>query len=62
MSDRFEREWHLYVHDMISFCEKVIATRNKLIHEYLAIDDETLWSIISSDVGPLHENLLKLMK
>ena len=40
----------------------IIATRNKLIHGYLAIDDETLWSIICSDVDSLHHNLVQLIK
>jgi uncharacterized protein with HEPN domain len=31
----------------------VIATRNRLIHGYLGIDDDTLWSIIRSDVPAL---------
>ncbi len=28
----------------------IIATRNRLIHGYLGIDDDTLWSIIQDDV------------
>jgi uncharacterized protein with HEPN domain len=28
----------------------VIATRNRLIHGYLGIDDDTLWTIIRDDV------------
>lgn len=28
----------------------IIATRNRLIHGYLGIDDDTLWSIIREDV------------
>jgi uncharacterized protein with HEPN domain len=38
----------------------VIATRNRLIHGYLGIDDDTLWSIIQADVPallPLLESL-----
>ncbi|TCD47351.1 DUF86 domain-containing protein [Chlorobium sp. N1] len=31
----------------------VIATRNRLIHGYLGIDDDTLWSIICDDVPEL---------
>jgi len=37
-----------------------IATRNRLIHGYLGIDDDTLWSIIREDVPallPLLESL-----
>jgi uncharacterized protein with HEPN domain len=28
----------------------IIATRNRLIHGYLGIDDDTLWSIIQDDI------------
>ena len=31
----------------------VIATRNRLIHAYLGIDNDTLWSIIQDDVPSL---------
>jgi uncharacterized protein with HEPN domain len=30
----------------------IIATRNRLIHGYLGIDNDTLWSIIQSDIPP----------
>lgn len=35
----------------------VVATRNRLIHGYLGIDDDTLWSIIRDDLPSLVENL-----
>ena len=38
----------------------IIATRNRLIHGYLGIDEDTLWSIIRGDVPPLLDNLKKL--
>jgi uncharacterized protein with HEPN domain len=31
----------------------VVATRNRLIHGYLGIDNDTLWSIVVSDVPDL---------
>lgn len=31
----------------------IIATRNRLIHGYLGIDDDTLWSIIRDDIPGL---------
>ena len=39
----------------------IIATRNCLIHGYLGIDDDTLWSIIEDDVPELLP-LLKALK
>ena len=35
----------------------IIATRNKLIHGYLGIDNDTLWSIIQTDVPELLSQL-----
>lgn len=31
----------------------IVATRNRLIHGYLGIDNDTLWSIVNSDVPRL---------
>jgi uncharacterized protein with HEPN domain len=31
----------------------IIATRNRLIHGYLGIDDDTLWSIIQDEIPAL---------
>lgn len=39
----------------------IVATRNQLIHGYLGIDDDTLWSIIVDDVSELLP-LLKALK
>ena len=39
----------------------IIATRNRLIHGYLGIDDDTLWSLIRDDV-PERLPLLKDLK
>lgn len=38
----------------------VVATRNRLIHGYLGIDGDTLWSIIQEDVPVLMEALISL--
>ncbi|MCG5531265.1 DUF86 domain-containing protein [Halorhodospira halochloris] len=38
----------------------IIATRNRLIHGYLGIDDDTLWSIIQDDVPRLLSQLKAL--
>ncbi len=40
---------------------QVIATRNRLIHGYLGIDDEILWSIVQDDIPELLVNLLNLL-
>lgn len=35
----------------------IIATRNRLIHGYLGIDDDTVWSIIQDDLPALLKSL-----
>ena len=41
---------------------QIIATRNRLIHGYLGIDNDTLWSIIRDDIPGLLPELRKLKK
>lgn len=40
----------------------IIATRNRLIHGYLGIDNDTLWSIIQDDIPELLAALTILHK
>lgn len=64
----YEREWRFYLDDMIAFAERVqaypqipwrmiIATRNRLIHGYLGIDNDTLWSIVETEIAELLSQL-----
>jgi len=39
---------------------QIIATRNRLIHGYLGIDDDTLWSVIRDDIPLLLTQLAAL--
>ena len=39
---------------------QIIATRNRLIHGYLGIDDDVLWSIIEDDIPSLLVSLRAL--
>ena len=39
---------------------QIIATRNQLIHGYLGIDNDTLWSIIRDDLPELLNALRRL--
>lgn len=39
---------------------RIIATRNRLIHGYLGLDNDTLWSIVTSDVPELIGKLRSL--
>jgi uncharacterized protein with HEPN domain len=40
----------------------IIAMRNRLIHAYLGIDDDTLWSVIKTDIPALLPQLQELRK
>jgi uncharacterized protein with HEPN domain len=40
----------------------IIATRNRLIHGYLGIDDDTVWSIIQDDLPALLKSLRGMRK
>jgi uncharacterized protein with HEPN domain len=39
----------------------IIAVRNRLIHGYLGIDDDTVWSIVRDDLVPLRAALIALL-
>jgi uncharacterized protein with HEPN domain len=39
----------------------IVAARNRLIHGYLGIDDDTLWSIVATDLVPLRAALMRLL-
>lgn len=41
---------------------QIISMRNRLIHGYLGIDNDTLWNIIQVDIQPLLDELLALKK
>jgi len=38
----------------------IIATRNRLIHGYLGIDNDTLWSIIQTDIPAMLPQLRRI--
>ena len=39
---------------------QIVATRNRLIHAYLGIDNDTLWSVIQDDIPELLAALERL--
>ena len=41
---------------------QIIATRNQLIHGYLGIDNDVLWSIVQDDIPLLLKQLQTLIK
>ena len=55
MSDTPQREWRFYLNDMIGFAEKVIAYADDL-----DIDNDTLWSIVRSNIPVMPPRLIAL--
>lgn len=41
---------------------QIVATRNRLIHGYLGIDNDLLWSIVQDDIPLLQQSLYALLK
>ena len=41
---------------------QIIATRNRLIHAYLGIDSDTVWSIVRDDVPALRQQLVSWLE
>lgn len=41
---------------------QIIATRNRLIHAYLGIDNDILWNIVEQDIPGLLQQLKNLKK
>ena len=41
--------------------KSIIATRNRLVHAYLGIDDDVVWDIIQTDVPHLLPELRRLL-
>ncbi len=45
----------------INNAEKIISTRNKIIHSYDNISDELIWSIVVNHIPKLKEEITKLL-
>ena len=41
---------------------KIIATRNKVIHEYFGVDSEILWKTVEEDIPKLKKQIKKLLE
>lgn len=40
---------------------QIVATRNRLIHGYLGIDNDPIWSIVTDDLPVTRQGLVKLL-
>ena len=41
---------------------KIVGMRNKVVHGYASIDNETVWKTSIEDIAPLHEYCLKILE
>ena len=46
----------------ISETEKIIAFRNRLIHNYYALADATVWGILEADLSVLYQDVKRLLE
>jgi uncharacterized protein with HEPN domain len=46
----------------IDNARKIIGFRNRVIHAYDSIDDETVWSVATYHLAPLREDVERLLK
>lgn len=46
----------------ISNARAIIATRNRVIHDYAAVTDDVMWKIVVNDLPKLKEEIDSLMK
>lgn len=42
--------------------QKIIATRNRIIHGYASVDLEIIWNITQSDLGGLKVEIEKILE
>jgi len=40
----------------------IVATRNRLIHGYLGIDEDVIWSIVTDEVPLLRQKLMLILE
>lgn len=57
-TNRIVRE-HPEIH--ISYSRAIIATRNRVIHDYAAVTDDVMWKIVINDLPKLKEEVDTMM-
>ena len=40
---------------------EIVGMRHKIVHDYLAVDDDVVWSVVTKDLQPLAEQLEDLL-
>ena len=46
---------------IISHSRAIISTRNRIIHDYVAVTDDVMWKIVINDLPELKEEVQALM-
>lgn len=46
----------------ITNARKIVDTRNRISHGYDSVSDDIIWAIIIRDLGPLKEEVIRLLK
>lgn len=41
--------------------KQIVGMRHKIIHEYFAVQTDTLWDVVRNDVPVLHEQLVAIL-
>lgn len=42
--------------------KQIVAFRNRLVHAYDSLDNSIMWVVIQKHLGPLNQEIMKLMK
>lgn len=51
-----------YPETQISNVRAIVATRNRVIHDYAAVTDDVIWKIVINDLPKLKTEVEKLLK
>lgn len=41
---------------------EIIGMRHKIVHDYMSVDEDVLWEVVSQDLRPLVEALIKILQ
>ena len=56
------RQHYPEIAQQISYVKEIVGFRNKLIHAYLHVDDDTVWGIIQTFIPVLHEEASEALR
>lgn len=47
--------------DKVPEIPRIVGLRNRLIHDYDAVDDELVWDVVRTKIQPLHAALVRML-